>query len=72
MNDPVGYARAKQARGAAMVLMPKDEQVHIEIPGALQDHACDVVLRRTDHPSVRVDARVGQLIDQILSTPTSA
>jgi hypothetical protein len=43
-----------------MVLVPKDEQVHVELAGPLQDGACDIVQRCTHDLAVRIDACGGQ------------
>jgi hypothetical protein len=64
MDDPIHHARPEHIAGAAMVLVRKDEQVHIELRRALQDGACDIVLRCTYDLAVRIDACGRQSVDQ--------
>ena len=60
-------ARPEHVAHAVVVLVPEHEQVHVELPGALQDDAPDVMLRRAQQLSVCVDARSRQPVDQCLN-----
>jgi hypothetical protein len=66
VNDPIGDARPEHVAGAAVMLVPENEQIDIELLRPLQDRSGDVMRGRAHDLAVCVYASGGQSIDERL------
>jgi hypothetical protein len=66
MNDPIGDARPEHVAGAAVVLVPENEQIDIELLRPLQNHPRDVMRGRAHDLAVRLYTGGGQSVDERL------